>query len=314
MCIVAREVKLSNTSIFTCVSAFEGDNNSPAPARQLVMYQNKATFTNKDVNENIMCLPIPLKDGLDPKENIVLYDFSAKEGSRFKQHYKDFFTNINTPFKVDSKFKSKASSSMLSSSSSSRGVLEVITVGGYQCSLARTHDDVMRLDPKVFGEPVGMKEVLERNYPQDFAFLLCLFKRDAAAKEFHPIVYSHPISQDGNFFIPTRHYHGKGKPNEDFVDDWDHNIYIFGANNAQIEGIIKNSKHKKVRKVKFTPAQKTTEESIKLASIALKDLLKDSKTDAWELRNVFGTQNACKLRIEGSFENMDFQPQVLLVQ
>jgi hypothetical protein len=43
--------------------------------------------------------------------------------------------------------------------------LEVFDVGGYQCSLASSPADVLNLDKKVFGDPVGMRSVLEKvNY------------------------------------------------------------------------------------------------------------------------------------------------------
>ncbi len=43
-----------------------------------------------------------------------------------------------------------------------RSLLAVVQVGGYLCSLARTPDDVLRLDPAVFGTPEGLRDVLHQ--------------------------------------------------------------------------------------------------------------------------------------------------------
>jgi len=306
MCIVANETHLSNTQIFAAVCGSDGK----VPKRQLVVYQNQAHAPANANGDNFMCLPVPLKDGLVPKEHIALYNFSGEgKPAKLKQMYDNFFENLNAQYE-----RPPVSRSLNSKSESSRsapGYLEVVQVGGYKCSLARTPDDVLNLDPAVFGKPVGLNAVLQANYPHNYGFLLCAFKQAKnEKKEFHPLLYTHPIAEDGKLFIPTRHYHGKGDPTSKTADDWDHRIFVMGARTADVEQVTGSKPMLGGKNAKVWKATKPTA-VMEHVHQAIMDAFHGNPNDGLNVRQTFG-ENAFKIEVKGRFDNIDFQPAAIL--
>ena len=54
------------------------------------------------------------------------------------------------------------------SASMGRSYLPVQKVGSYECSIARSLDDLIRINPNVFEVADNIRELLEKNYPQGF--------------------------------------------------------------------------------------------------------------------------------------------------
>lgn len=304
MCIVANECHLSNTQIFAAVCGY----NKGQPTRQLVLYENKAHApANNTHKSNFMCLPIPLADGLDPKEHISLYSFSSKDKpDKLKILYDEFFTILSE------NFDSKPVGRGLGGGMSRGDFLEVMQVGGYKCSFARVPKDVLNLDPDVFGRPVGLYDVVRNNYPKDFAFLVASFQQDPAKPEkFHPILYTHPIAENKRFFIPTRHYHGKGDPESTVADDWDHKIYVMGAKPTDLRHCVGQCQ---VKYPDFAVYEPREWRSLKHVEEVIKDAFNGSERDTIDLKQIYGKNCACKIEVKGKFDNIDLQPVVELNQ
>jgi hypothetical protein len=282
------------------------------PTRQFVIYQNKAQAPSNPNKDNFMCLPVPLKDGLDPKENILLYSFSSKgKAAAMKGFYEKFWDLVDGQFEPPAVDMHTTLDFASSSRARSSAPLEVVQVGGYKCSLARTPDDVLNADPSVFGKPTGLNDVLQANYPNNYAFLLCAFKQNKKEKiDFHPILYSFPLAQDGKFFIPTRHYHGSGNPASKYASDWDHKIYVFGARKGDIATVLNNSKATHL----YNPKLLVDADSLSEGTSGyhnqqvLRDAFEGSDKDSIDLRPQFGWENSCKIEVKGRFDNIDFQP------
>jgi hypothetical protein len=106
-------------------------------------------------------------------------------------------------------------------------VIEVIQSGAYQVSIVPTLADLVRLDATVFDaaslQPLTtilQKLVAKRH----FSFLVCKLKATAVAQ---PFVYAYK-ADGADAFIPTKHYHG-GAEEEEYADDWDHEIMVIGS-------------------------------------------------------------------------------------
>ena len=181
MCIIDGKVNtISNTEILV--------GKLPSNKHQFTIYSNNINIDGLINNKNIgMILPFPkngTKDG-----DIKLYDITDSKNifdnlRVFSKNYK-----INKPFKY----------------------------GNYEVSIVPSYKDFNNITFDRFNLSMGVRNILERDYSDDYGFVVCLLKNSS---KFHPIVYSHRISSE--LFIPTKHYHNKSE--EDI--DWDHDIYI----------------------------------------------------------------------------------------
>ena len=89
--------------------------------------------------------------------------------------------------------------------------LEVVTVGGYRCSIAPGLADIKR--SLAIEVPANIEEVLRDHYAEGYCFLICQFGGGGDATtaiKMHPIAYSHDVRPGSGLFLPTRHAHGGG--------------------------------------------------------------------------------------------------------
>jgi hypothetical protein len=212
--------------------------------RQLTVYSN--AVENK-LAGNAMVLPVP-----NP-ESVQFHDLSA---------YKNFFDDCEISF------YSTRGLTLGTDASNVRSLpyLRVESVGSYQVSLANTLDDLKRTDPAVFQIAPGCESTLRKHYSDaGWGFIICKIKE--GSEEYHPFGYSHTV-WNGQFFLPTRHYHGSSstasttpmeyngfgglasynqevQPSDDsFADDWDHTIYLYNAKTANIDIKLMDSSRK----------------------------------------------------------------------
>lgn len=214
---------LTNTRILASVC-----NN---PYRQFTVYSNKVRLENdKPV---AMILPVPNRE-LDPN-NIRLIDTS-----QYTQPQDDIFLALRIMFE-----KSIESGAFLSAKSSdcddSEPLLAVKECGSYLYSIVPSLTDFVRLDTNKLGggrPKENVIKLLKDEYgtqKHEFSFIVCCLK--SSDSEYHPIAYTHPMLPNSKLFVPTKHYHGD---NHDRNPDWDHEIYVIGADVQDDFGISLN--------------------------------------------------------------------------
>jgi len=211
MCCFNREVAgVHQTKIFV----------SPTKnGRQVTVYDNMVSgggrlvvkAANAPQYDNAMILPCPLKSGAD----VTLLDLSNDSFSFQRLHL--FF-----PQEEDKEAKSN-SRGMRQAVESSH--LEVHVVGGYLVSIAKTVDDLKRVDPKVFQVSDTIDQLFRKVYATGFGFVICCFDPAAGVKG-HPIGYVHDLLPDGSLFVPCRHEHGHGTKE---TEKFSHEIYSLNA-------------------------------------------------------------------------------------
>lgn len=189
MCIVVPQAKnVSNTQIYVAGLA----NN-----QQLTVYSNNVTIDKPAA----MILPFP-----NYTNKIELIDLSD---------YKNIFEDLSMYFPI-----LKSNSFTLNSFSQSKTrSLEVFTSGSYLVSIAKTIDDLKRVNTDVFKIEGDIHKLFMNNYNTHYGFMICMLKDSS---QFHPLAYIHDRFDTKKLFIPTLHYHGhiETKP------DWAHTIYI----------------------------------------------------------------------------------------
>jgi hypothetical protein len=191
MCLISTEIqKVSKTKILIA------PNHNKT--RQLTVYSN---FVNNISESNAMVLPVPKPNSIqfiDLSEYSNLFEDCA---SCFYNPYKSKSLNFST------------------NSYNSRGddkPLEVFNVGSYQVSLAKSLEQISRVDTRIFKLSEGLKQTLEMFYYQDYwGFIIC--KLAKGSETYHPFGYSHDII-DNKIYIPTRHYHQEAKWSD--VNGW----------------------------------------------------------------------------------------------
>lgn len=254
MCLISKEVEtVSGTKIFCGINKEK--------TRQITVYAN--TVENISTN-NAMVLPVPFPN------SVVFHNF---------EKYKDFFSDCEDCFVSNTLGMYTNSYGVMSK----RSLLEVYDVGSYKVSLAHSLQDLQRVDSSVFELSKGLEEMLKKYYSnQVFGFIIC--KLVNGKEKYHPFAYSHNISNE-KIFIPTRHYHDdninsyyndygmfnnksytsntidsspmfsswtnlsnkvkKQTLNQDYADDWDHEIYLYNIDlnsNPQIKKMDINNK------------------------------------------------------------------------
>lgn len=158
----------------------------------------------------------------------------------------------------------------ITNSYASEKTLEVYDIGSYKVSLAKSLEELKRVNTNVFVLSKGLDEILKKHYSNSiFGFIIC--KLAEGNEKYHPFAYSHEISQE-KVFIPTRHYHdeninnfynnyemfssknytidnidnspmfsswnnsvtsssmkSKRERNDEYADDWDHDVYLYNV-------------------------------------------------------------------------------------
>ena len=204
MCIFTGEVEsVSKTQIFSCKNS----------NRQVVVYGNKVEL---DKGKRVaMVLPVP--SNLDKKDGgIEVLDMSR---------YNNLFDDLDSLFpKVLAQSFARGLSDSLSLNSYDEESIDVKHVGSYKVSIVPSFNDFQRLQFSEFELDPNVVNLLNKHYKEGYGFVVCIIKENC---EFHPIAYSHDItSTSGQFFLPTRHYHGESHKNK--KPDWDHSIYVMG--------------------------------------------------------------------------------------
>jgi len=97
-------------------------------------------------------------------------------------------------------------------------------------SIAKTLQDLRRIDSKVFKVAPDIDKLLSKHYSKGFGFLICSF--DASSEQKHPLGYIHPLDSKHRLFVPTRHEHGDGKAKAQF----DHVIWSVDAKKDDVSG------------------------------------------------------------------------------
>ncbi len=223
MCIISNKVeKVAKTKILVGVNKLD-------PTIQLTVYCNSVS---NNTDGNAMILPVP-----NP-HSVRYHDLS---------NYKDIFTDCNRCF---SKPIARSWSLNFNAKSSNKS-LEVFNVGSYKVSLAKSLQDLQRVDKNVFNLSFNCGEMLSKEYSNPiFGFIIC--KLAKGKEDYHPFGYSHEMI-DNTVFIPTKHYHEHNAPgdffngfNSDFdnfadfnnnnnnnssnlTDDWEHEIFLYNA-------------------------------------------------------------------------------------
>lgn len=178
MCMFIGDVrKVTNTRIM--VYPVDG-------GRQMIIYEN--TVEN-GTRHNAMVLPVP----------VGRVEFHNLQGhaSVFEQAEKHFpqFNTAGGGFSFGGSWGGPATRS-----------LPVQQVGSYQCSVAPSLEDMLRLRTDVFAVPDNLRQILSEHYGTGFSFVVCQFSGTTVAH--HPIAFSCQRLTERELFIPTRHAHG----------------------------------------------------------------------------------------------------------
>lgn len=177
MCIFIEEADVKNTKIFVSPIGVQ---------KQLTIYENYAT-TSKS---NAMVLPVPLGPHGELPQLLDLSKFTY-----IWKQLDSYFPRVQT-----GGWGATASFGV----SDSYQALPVQRVGGYDCTIVPSLDELQRVNSTVFKLPDNIRELLHTHYPAGFCFLVCLFSGTVNA---HAIGYIHAICSDGTLFIPTLHEH-----------------------------------------------------------------------------------------------------------
>lgn len=191
MCLISTEIQIVSKTKILVAPNF---NNT----RQLTVYSN---FVNNISESNAMVLPIPLP-------NSVQFVNLKEYPNLFEDCAKCFYNP----------YRSKSYGMLSTNSFNTRDdkPLEVFNVGSYQVSLAKSLEEISRVDTRVFKLSSGLKQTLEMFYYQPYwGFIIC--KLAKGAESYHPFGYSHDII-DKKIYIPTRHYHQEPKWSD--VNGW----------------------------------------------------------------------------------------------
>ncbi len=177
MCIFASSVvKVAKTQILV-VSLLDG--------RQMTVYSNLAVSRKP---KNAMILPVPVG-------RVEFVNLQDKP---------DVFKECEKLFPQPAVALGGGWGSGASFGFSTKGVLPTERVGAYVCSLVPTLEDFSRIDASVFTLPPTTEELLTKNYPNGYSFVVCQFDKVVSDQ---PIAYVHEKRADGSLFIPTFHGH-----------------------------------------------------------------------------------------------------------
>lgn len=206
MCIFSGFVEdVSKTKL--CCAPYEVEGGGK---RCMIFYQN-----NVIIGEDggvAMILPVP--NG----ESIQLHPVASK--------FPNFFRNLQT---------------ILTSEDSEYGrslgddveMLKVERIGTYDVSVSHSFEELIRLNFEAFRLDESVLDVIRGKYPSSFGYVVCRMVQTVISP--HPIVYSHRVDDDGEMFVPTFHHHmHKSGDGARHVVDWEHTIYVFGADRRRL--------------------------------------------------------------------------------
>eukprot|EP01128_Nolandella_sp_AFSM9_P009118 TRINITY_DN5756_c0_g1_i1.p1 TRINITY_DN5756_c0_g1~~TRINITY_DN5756_c0_g1_i1.p1 ORF type:complete len:285 (-),score=44.64 TRINITY_DN5756_c0_g1_i1:87-941(-) len=230
--LVAATAKGRQVTVYeNAVSVVGGNTRKPG------QYGKKAALeeqVREERNNNAMILPCPLTEGSD----IIPLNLSRDSFS---------FANLDKGFPEKPQLRSNARGSTNSFSFEKK--LEVVQIGAYSVSIAKSLVDLSRIDTGVFKVNESILPALRERYSVRFGFVICAFN-PANKIEPHPIGYVHDPPESKNLFVPTLHIHdGKVHQKENF----DQNIYSVntdeqsGQSPADLEKAYKTKPQKSVK-------------------------------------------------------------------
>jgi hypothetical protein len=233
---------------------------------------------------NAMILPCPHDEDSLP---IELLDLSG-DGFRFATLEECFPRGI-------SKYGSKGKAAKYEADCEEEGTLEVLEVGAYSVSVAKTLKDLKRVDRSVFSLSPDVDQLLGRRYGTGFAFVICAF--DASRKlEPHPVAYVHSRPATDRLFVPCVHEHGHAHAGEGGKERFDHLIYSLSTSVQTMGGSTPEetlAALKRQKDVKVVPAHLTLTGAL-LTSRVLFPLLAGS-----------AAQSVRRLELRGMYPNED---------
>lgn len=266
MCMISLPIeKVSQTKIFIGLNSTK--------TRQITIYSN---FVANHSDGNAMIIPVP-----NPK-TVNFHNISHIKNF-FKNVDKSFVLirpNLTLSFNSSISYNAKKES---------MSRLEIIDVGSYRVSLAPSFNDLERINNDVFILSDGLKEKLRTDYREDFwGFIVFVLAKDS--KEYHPFAFSHDIINNAIYIPTKHYHdnsmstdyrerissidsrinpYGPGeilrnpymlkngnigevliKHDDNFSDDWSHNIYLFNCGNSgskseTLKKMLNNDEHYK---------------------------------------------------------------------
>lgn len=214
MCIIQGEIEsVAKTNILVSNTIFKN--------KQLTVYANQINLSNDPV---AMILPFPNHT----KQNFIKVLPTTNDDL-------EMFDYLYDVFKIQLKNFSGSLGCVEDNS------LEVLRCGSYRYSIVTNISDFDNINKNVFKLSSKVKEILMKNYNNDFGFIVCIIDKSA---DYSPFAYITDKMPDNKFFIPTLHYHTHTQissylnlniqNHEAYTNDWDHNIYIFGTNDKMV--------------------------------------------------------------------------------
>lgn len=212
MCIISNKVHyVAKTKLLIAVNLQTN--------RQYNVYSN---VVDNATTNNAMILPVP-----NPG-SVKFHNLSA---------YAHIFEDCDKSF---IKMVSRSTKKYSTNSVPRETTLTVFDVGSYKVSIAKSLEDIKRINTNVFSLSSGCELLLQKNYSNhQYGFIIC--KLDNGNKQYHPFGYSHDLPNDKTVFIPTKHYHPHDS--NDYVgfgyslyenknpvqEEWDHDIYLINV-------------------------------------------------------------------------------------
>lgn len=295
MCIFADSVSaVRKTRIFVSLTNDDRQltvyENYVAPSRS----KNDDSSSDDDSEENknnAMILPCPLSSEVN---DVILLDLSDKKGRNFTfDGLKDCFPTFR------SNTKSKASKAPTKGATKGDeeedAELEVIEVGAYKVSVAPSVKDIRRANKDIFKLSKGTRKVLEKEYNEGFAFVICMFD---TTKEIdpHPVGYIHDPLPSGDLFVPCKHVHDE---KDHKIEKFDHVIYSLDAHDEKEKDMESVSELTE----KYIKREKKGEGRIILADVTAKKYL--SKTQLGKYLSFEGESELYRLILVGGHNNQD---------
>lgn len=179
---------------------------------QLVVYCNKVVL-DPAAHDSIsgtpggtaMILPFPLIKG---KNRIAALNMSL---------YENFFDDVDLLFPIPQKSREFSNSYSLTD-----GVIDVMKVGSYNVSIVPNYDHFVNLQFDKFNLHPDVTKLLGRYYGKNYGFMVCVLRPQAV---YHPFAYVHEIRNNGELFIPTRHYHGNTSAGSRYGTTMGHSVF-----------------------------------------------------------------------------------------
>lgn len=208
MCIFANPVKtVSNTRIAVFPLSY---------GRQLTVYTNSVAISKRGKG-NAMILPFPRRQGA----SVELVDFSKYPG--------DFWRDCDSLFPEYNVYAASGGFSFGSVQGSAPKTLPVQRIGGYNCSIAESIEDLKRINSNVFEISHEAGEILSKHYAKGYSFVIAQFDHDVSG---HPLGVISARMDNDMLYIPTRHEHGE--PSNDWSGQIQDGGQFFGVQQAVV--------------------------------------------------------------------------------